>query len=92
MLILAGDHVYKMDYGKMLAEHVWRGARMSIACVEVPVADARGLGVMQVDDKRRITGFQEKPASTRADARQARTPRSRAWASTCSMRRFSTTS
>jgi glucose-1-phosphate adenylyltransferase len=63
VLILAGDHVYKMDYGKMLAEHFWRRARMSIACVEVPVADARSLGVMQVDNSWRITGFQEKPAS-----------------------------
>jgi len=62
VLILAGDHVYKMDYGKMLAEHVWRRARMSIACVEVPLPDARSLGVMQVDSRWRITGFQEKPA------------------------------
>ena len=60
VLILAGDHVYKMDYGKMLAEHVWRRARMSIACIEVPLADARSLGVMQVDGRWRITGFQEK--------------------------------
>ena len=62
VLILAGDHVYKMDYGKMLAEHVSRGSDMSIACVEVPVADARGLGVVQVDRSGRVIGFQEKPA------------------------------
>ena len=62
VLILAGDHVYKMDYGKMLAEHVSRSADMSIACVEVPVADASGLGVVQVDAAGRVIGFQEKPA------------------------------
>ena len=62
VLILAGDHVYKMDYGKMLAEHVSRSADMSIACVEVPVADASGLGVVQADAAGRVIGFQEKPA------------------------------
>ena len=62
VLILAGDHVYKMDYGKMLAEHVSRSAGMSIACVEVKVADASGLGVVQADAAGRVIGFQEKPA------------------------------
>jgi glucose-1-phosphate adenylyltransferase len=62
VLILAGDHVYKMDYGKMLAEHVSRSADMSIACVEVPVADAGGLGVVHSDAAGRVIGFQEKPA------------------------------
>jgi glucose-1-phosphate adenylyltransferase len=62
VLILAGDHVYKMDYGKMLAEHVARSADMSIACVEVPVADANSLGVVQADAAGRVIGFQEKPA------------------------------
>jgi glucose-1-phosphate adenylyltransferase len=60
VLILAGDHVYKMDYGKMLAEHVSRSSDMSIACVEVPLGDARSLGVAQVDAGARVTGFQEK--------------------------------
>jgi len=63
VLVLAGDHVYKMDYGRMLAEHVSSGADMSIACVEVPLRDARGLGVMQVDADWHVTGFQEKPAN-----------------------------
>jgi glucose-1-phosphate adenylyltransferase len=63
VLVLAADHVYKMDYSRMLAEHAARGAEMTIGCVEVPLADARGLGVMQVDDAYRITGFAEKPAS-----------------------------
>ena len=61
VLILAGDHVYKMDYGRMLAEHVARGAAMSIACVEVPLADATQFGVMRVERDFRITGFTEKP-------------------------------
>jgi glucose-1-phosphate adenylyltransferase len=62
VLVLAGDHVYKMDYGKMLADHASRGADMSIACIEVPLRDAHGLGVMRVDADLRITGFQEKPS------------------------------
>ncbi|MCX7892681.1 MAG: glucose-1-phosphate adenylyltransferase [Burkholderiales bacterium] len=61
VLILAGDHVYKMDYGKMLAEHVARQADMTVGCMEVPVADATQLGVMQVDDAWRVVGFEEKP-------------------------------
>ena len=61
VLVLAGDHVYKMDYGPMLAEHVARGADMSIGCVEVPLERARGFGVMQVEDTQRIIGFEEKP-------------------------------
>jgi glucose-1-phosphate adenylyltransferase len=62
VLILAGDHVYKMDYGRMLEDHVDARAQMTIACVDVPLADASSLGVMAVDDRRRILQFQEKPA------------------------------
>jgi len=63
VLVLAGDHVYKMDYGKMLAEHAARKADMTVGCVEVPVGEAaRQLGVMAVDDAFRVAGFQEKPA------------------------------
>lgn len=61
VLILCGDHVYKMDYGRLLADHVTQDADMTIACIEVPLADARAFGVMGVDDMGRITGFQEKP-------------------------------
>jgi glucose-1-phosphate adenylyltransferase len=61
VLILAGDHVYKMDYGRMLADHVARGADMTVCCVEVPIADARGFGVMQTDAELRVVGFEEKP-------------------------------
>jgi glucose-1-phosphate adenylyltransferase len=63
VLVLAGDHVYKMDYGLMLAEHVDRGAQLSIACIEVPIAAASAFGVMRVAADGRVTGFEEKPAS-----------------------------
>lgn len=62
VLVLSGDHVYKMDYSKMLAEHVQREAVLSVACVEVPVAEASDFGVMAVDAESRVTGFEEKPA------------------------------
>src|SRR4029453_4165954 len=62
VLVLAGDHVYKMDYGRMLAEHVSRGADMSIGCVEVPLKHVRSFGVMQIDEAHPIAGFEEKPA------------------------------
>ena len=54
LLILAGDHVYKMDYERMLAQHVESGADVTVACVEVPAAEATGLGVMAVDADDRI--------------------------------------
>ena len=61
VLVLSGDHVYKMDYGRLLAFHVRHNADMSIACVEVPVDEATGFGVMAVDENRRIVDFVEKP-------------------------------
>lgn len=61
VLILAGDHVYNMDYGMMLAEHRCRGARLSVGCVEVPLTEASAFGVMQIAADRRICGFVEKP-------------------------------
>jgi glucose-1-phosphate adenylyltransferase len=61
VLILAGDHIYKMDYGDMLAEHVAQNADMTIGCIEVPVEEAKALGVMSVDVNRRIVAFNEKP-------------------------------
>jgi glucose-1-phosphate adenylyltransferase len=62
VLVLAGDHVYKMDYGKMLADHVRRRADLTVACVEVPLDHARAFGVMGVDDAMRVTSFVEKAA------------------------------
>jgi len=63
VLVLAADHVYKMDYAKMIAEHVARAADVSIACVEVPLREASQLGIMEVDGSWHVTGFSEKPAS-----------------------------
>jgi glucose-1-phosphate adenylyltransferase len=63
VLILAGDHIYKMDYGPFLAAHSELEADMTICCIEVPVEEAAGqLGVMTVDDNGRIIRFDEKPA------------------------------
>ena len=61
VLILAGDHVYKMDYGKLLAFHVDNKADMTVACLEVPIADASSFGVMGVDENSRVVEFAEKP-------------------------------
>ena len=62
VLVLGGDHIYKMDYSVMLAEHVARGAQVSVACLEVAVEDATEFGVMAVDDDGRVVAFEEKPA------------------------------
>lgn len=62
MVILAGDHVYKMDYEKMLAQHVETGADVTVGCITVPRAEASGFGVMHIDAADRITAFVEKPA------------------------------
>jgi glucose-1-phosphate adenylyltransferase len=62
MLILAGDHVYKMDYGRMLAYHVEKNADLTVGCVEVPSAEAQAFGVMGVDTSDRVVSFLEKPA------------------------------
>lgn len=60
-LILAGDHIYKMDYGPMLAYHVEKNADLTIGCIEVPVAEAAAFGVMEIDQGGRIQNFWEKP-------------------------------
>ncbi|MBK9655958.1 MAG: glucose-1-phosphate adenylyltransferase [Rhodanobacteraceae bacterium] len=62
VVVLGGDHVYKMDYGVLLADHVQRGADMSVACLEVPLAEACEFGVMTIDGDQRIRAFDEKPA------------------------------
>jgi len=61
ILILAGDHVYKMDYSLMLLDHVESGSRCTVGCIEVPRMEATALGVMHVDGARRVTDFLEKP-------------------------------
>jgi len=61
VLILAGDHIYKMDYGQMLADHVRNKADMTVACINVPVAEAKAFGVVGADAENRIVQFREKP-------------------------------
>ena len=61
LIVLSGDHVYKMDYAKMLRFHLDHGAGATIAVIEVPTEDAHRFGVLQVDDTDRLTGFLEKP-------------------------------
>jgi len=62
VLILAGDHVYKMDYRQLIARHAAAGADMTIACLDVPIAQARAFGVIGVDGDWQIVRFREKPA------------------------------
>jgi glucose-1-phosphate adenylyltransferase len=64
VVVLSGDHVYKMDYGRMLRWHRDRGAGVTLAAIEVPVEESRRFGILQVDEEDRIVGFQEKPRTT----------------------------
>lgn len=62
VMVLSGDHVYRMDYAGILAAHAESGADMTVSCLEVPIAEAAGaFGVIEVDDNMRILGFEEKP-------------------------------
>jgi len=64
VMVLSGDHIYKMDYGPMLAAHVSTGADMTVSCLEVPLDEAANtFGVMSVDANDRISNFHEKPPS-----------------------------
>lgn len=65
VVVLGGDHIYKMDYGVLLADHVQRGADMSVACLEVPLEDASEFGIMTIDGEQRIRAFDEKPLQPR---------------------------
>ena len=65
LIVLSGDHVYKMDYARMLRFHQERGAAVTLATIEVPVAEAHRFGIVAVDEDERVTGFQEKPRSRR---------------------------
>jgi glucose-1-phosphate adenylyltransferase len=62
VVVLAGDHVYKMDYELMLQQHVAQGADVTVGCLEVPREDATAFGVMDIDDQDVILSFLEKPA------------------------------
>ncbi len=63
IVILAGDHIYKMDYSIMLAEHAKSGAQVTVGCIEVPIAEASAFGVMAVDASHQIVEFLEKPVN-----------------------------
>ena len=63
ILVLGGDHVYKMDYGPLLAHHVEKQADMTISCIEVPLQEASDFGIIGVDTENRIVSFEEKPSS-----------------------------
>ncbi len=66
VLILAGDHIYKMDYGPMLSYHVNNQADLTIGCLEVDLETAKSFGIMSIDDDRRIRRFSEKPSTPEA--------------------------
>lgn len=62
VIILSGDHVYKMDYSKMLEFHEDKGADMTVAALEIPRHEGSRFGILQVDEDERVIGFQEKPS------------------------------
>jgi glucose-1-phosphate adenylyltransferase len=61
VLILSGDHVYKMDYGQMVAFHLQRKAHLTVATVDMPIEQSNRFGVLQMDQEQRLIGFEEKP-------------------------------
>lgn len=61
IVILAGDHIYKMDYSRMLLDHVNNDAKFTVACIKVAQKEAHQFGVMEIDDNRWVTQFHEKP-------------------------------
>lgn len=65
VIILSGDHVYKMDYSKMLRFHIERGAAATLATIEVPVAESHRFGIVAIDEEERVIGFDEKPSAPR---------------------------
>src|SRR5277367_2623629 len=62
ILILAGDHIYKMDYGGMLNSHIDRKADLTLGCIPVPRGEGNRFGIIDVDERERVVGFVEKPA------------------------------
>lgn len=66
VIILSGDHVYKMDYQKLIAFHLEKDADLTMAAIETPLSEAGRFGVLEVDDNHRLIGFQEKPDNPRA--------------------------
>lgn len=67
VLILAGDHIYKMDYGPMIASHTENNADITVGVIRVPLHEATGFGVLTVDEEDRVKKFDEKPANPQPD-------------------------
>jgi glucose-1-phosphate adenylyltransferase len=63
LVVLSGDHVYKMDYSRMLRLHEERGAAVTLATIEIPVADSSRFGIVAIDEQERVVDFQEKPSA-----------------------------
>jgi glucose-1-phosphate adenylyltransferase len=63
LLVLAGDHIYKMDYARMVADHRSTGADLTIGCIPIPLSECNQFGIMEVDPDSRVIGFKEKPAT-----------------------------
>jgi len=61
VIVLAGDHIYAMDYSRMLDAHIEQGAEITVGCVEVPLSEAHSFGIVDVDRNRRVRSFVEKP-------------------------------
>ena len=66
MLVLAGDHVYHMDYGDLLRQHVDTNADLTIATIEYSLDRASQFGVVEIDETLKVTGFEEKPSKPRS--------------------------
>lgn len=67
VVVLSGDHIYKMDYSKMLKYHVEKGAQATIAVIEVPWSEASRFGLMNTDEENKISEFEEKPAKPKSN-------------------------
>ncbi len=67
VLILSGDHIYKMNYAKMIASHKESGADVTVATIKVPMSEASRFGIVNVDENNRIVCFEEKPAKPKSD-------------------------
>lgn len=80
VLILSGDHIYKMDYEHMVLEHLMNDAAITIGAVPVPVEESRRFGILRCDDRERVLGFQEKPGRHRS-CRTGRASASGRWGS-----------
>jgi glucose-1-phosphate adenylyltransferase len=63
VIVLAGDHIYKMDYRRMLQKHIDLGAAVTLASIEIPIDEGQRFGIVAVDEANRVVGFQEKPGN-----------------------------